>query len=361
MKFSRKKMLLISTPLVAITPAIFAISCSKTDNTKYDVSENNQLYSNLWLLQIINEIDNTVFDMTVQDLEDTINNSLKKDSKNNLIMKLYCFYLLWNGIKSPYTSDGNIQPNLSTDINDYSSMLTDKLKADDEDEENESKKTYKNLKKYIESFDYRLSIINFENGVIDKTKTINEIFASDMYVLNFKIDFWTSDEETNSKMVSKKTNRSIMFKTSMTTEQRKIVRNISNPETKQIAQNQFTYQSTKIYYDVENKKFSTIILPSNINYLISESTVDSGFAAGDKQRNVFSFNWYSSSEGSNNFNSFLTIRLNETNNFSTSLNTNWTNFLMKEGIIDSDKKMDVVKINLNKSFSVSSDLLEEDE
>ena len=47
MKFSRKKMLLISAPLVAITPAIFAISCSKTDNTKYDVSENNQLYSNL--------------------------------------------------------------------------------------------------------------------------------------------------------------------------------------------------------------------------------------------------------------------------------------------------------------------------
>ena len=35
-----------------------------------------------------------LLDLTVKDLETQINNTLKNDYKNNLIMKTYCFYLL---------------------------------------------------------------------------------------------------------------------------------------------------------------------------------------------------------------------------------------------------------------------------
>ena len=73
-------------------------------------------------------------------------------------------------------------------------------------------------------------------------------------MLNFKIDFWTSDEETNTKMVSGSTGKSIMYKNNLSRSQREEIRKITNLELKELTTNQYSYQSTKLYYDATNKQ-----------------------------------------------------------------------------------------------------------
>ncbi|WP_022935025.1 hypothetical protein ACJA28_02885 [Mesomycoplasma moatsii] len=353
MGFSKKWFLVIGSSVATIlTPISLVISCSKNNNDNYKVSENETLYSNIWNLSMDDIIKNSIFNLTVKDLETQINNTLKNDYKNNLIMKTYCFYLLWQAIKNPRSSSGSVETNLSNDIIDFGSFLSETCTADDENVKDDKKKTYSKFKKYIESFEYKISIINFEKENINEEEKLRDIFSSGTYVLNFKIDFWTNDEETNTKMISSKNNnKSIMLTTKMTREQRKILNSIKDEKIKELVKNQFIYQGTKLYYNVVDKKFSTIILPTNIySTNVIEKTPNSGFAPGDDERQLFEFNWYSNSENSTQFNSYINLLLNSVNNFSTSLNNDWTNFLKKEEIISTDGKMQLLKINLNNNI-----------
>ena len=352
MKFSKKKLLITSLPIAILSPSFFVISCSKETTKNYNVSSNNNLYSNIWNLSVFDVIKNSIFNMTINDLENQINNSLKNDSKNNLIMKTYCFYFLWNAIKNPYTSSGSVQTNLSTNISNFSTFLSTKLEADDTSVTINDKKTYKNFKNYLNTFDYKISILNFENESIDNSKTLREVISNDGYQLNFKLEFWTSDSETHEKMIDSK-NESIMFKNSLTRKQRETLKKIKDPELKKLVTTQFNYLSTKLYYDVENKKFNSIIMPSNIYSSSLEETPDSGYASGDKSRELFFFDWYSDNESSTSFDSYLVMKLNSTNYFSTSISSDWTNFLKKEEIVDTSDSnaMNPLKINLNKVIS----------
>lgn len=365
MKFYRKKIFpFLTTPVVIATSGCFVVSCSNTSS--YNILENGNLYGDVWLAALTgsglaDDKQVSPFDMTVEELENVINDSIKKDETKSFAMKVYCFYLLWNAIKNPYTSSGQVQTNLSTEIIEYGTMLQNKMAPDDNDETNDSNKTFEIFKNYIKTFEYKISLVNFEGEEINNNVKIKDILSSGLYLLNFKIDFSTTDNETNDKMISKNNvNNSIMLKTATTTEQRRIINGIKNETTKELVKKQFTYQSTKLYYDISSKKFSTIILPSNVNYLINESTLNSGFSAEDKNRALFSFNWYSKSINSNNFESFLVLRTDATGNFNTTISSDWTLFLKKYNIIDSSGAVVPIKIDLKNSFYVDEKLLKEE-
>lgn len=365
MKFYRKKIFpILATPVVIATSGLFVVSCSNANS--FNVLEKEDLYGNIWLAALTgsglaNDKQVSPFDMTIEELENVVNQSIKNDETNNFTMKVYCFYLLWNAIKNPYTSSGEVQTNLSTEITEYGTMLQNKMEPDDTDITNDSDKTFDNFKNYIKTFDYKISLVNFDGEIINNQVKIKDVLSSGLYLLNFKIDFWTSDSETNDKMISKNNpNNSIMLKTATTTEQRRIINGVKNETTKDLTKKQYTYQSTKLYYDIPSKQFSTIILPSNVNYLINESTLNSGFNTTDKKRALFSFNWYSNSSNSINFNSFLILRIDSSNNFSTSITSNWTLFLRKNNIINSSGSVDPIKIDLKKSFNIDSKLLEDE-
>ena len=350
MNFLKKNILKIVAPSLALVPIISVVSCSKEE---YSVSSNVDLYSTIWNLSLEDDIKNSIFDMNIKELEEKINSSLKKDSKNNLIMKIYSFYLLWQAIKNPLSSNGSVITNQSTNIENFSTFLTNKLDPDNEDVE-DYKKTYKNFKNYINTFDYNISIININSktNTIDYEQSLRTIFANNQYILNFKIDFFTSDKETNEKIVDD-SNKSILTKTALTREQRQTLNKIQNEELQQLTLNQYNYQSTKLYFDVNNKKFSTIILPSNIYPNLLSFTPDSGFSSKDEKRQLFQFEWYSSNENSTKFNSYIELLLSSSNNFSTSLNSDWTRFLKQEKLLDSSNNLSNIKINLNKTIEYS--------
>ena len=351
MNFLKKNILKVLAPSLVLTPIVATVSCSKDDD--YSVSSNVDLYSTIWNLSLEDDIKNSIFDMNIKELEEKINSNLKKDSKNNLIMKIYSFYLLWQAIKNPLSSNGSVITNQSTNIENFSTFLTNKLDPDNEDVEDD-KKTYKNFKNYINTFDYKISIININSktNTIDYEQSLRTIFANNQYILNFKIDFFTSDKETNEKIVDD-SNKSILTKTALTREQRQTLNKIQNEELKQLTLNQYNYQSTKLYFDVNNKKFSTIILPSNIYPNLLNFTPDSGFSSKDEKRQLFQFEWYSSSENSTKFNSYIELLLSSSNNFSTSLNSDWTRFLKQEKLLESSNNLSNIKINLNKTIEYS--------
>lgn len=350
MNFLKKNILKALVPSLVLTPIITTISCSRND---YVVSSNIDLYSTIWNLSLENDIKNSIFDMNIRELENEINSSLKKDSKNNLIMKIYSFFLLWQAIKNPLSSNGSTITNQSTNIENYSTFLNNKLKSDNENVEDD-KKTYKNFKNYINTFDYKISIININSKTnsIDYEQNLRTIFANNQYILNFKIEFSSSDKDTNEKIVDN-SNKSILTRTALTREQRQIINKIQNEEVKQLTLNQYNYQSTKLYFDIESKKFSTIILPSNIYPNLLNFTPNSGFSNKDEKRQLFQFEWYSNNENSNKFNSYIELLLSSSNNFSTSLNSDWTRFLKQEKLLNSSNNFSNIKINLNKTFEYS--------
>ncbi len=359
MKFLQAKFLKISNSVVILSPIAIVMSCS-VNNQDYQVSSSDSnLYSIIWNLSGDNEIKNVFFDLTIQELEDKINNKIKEDEKNYLLMKIYCFYLLWDGMKNPISeTNSSSQLILSEDIKNFGTFLSNKLVSDD-DQITLDDRTYNNFKSYINTFDFKISLINIENNVdnnpiIDNSKTLREVlWDNSYYVLNFKIDFWTSDEETNSKMISS-SNKSIMYKNNLSRSQREEIRKIQNPELKTLVTNQFTYQSTKIYYDLNNKIFSTIVLPSNVHNSGKEETINSGYATKDKTRRLFLFEFYSNHKDDNNFKTFIELKLDQSDNFNYSLTSDWTNFLKKEDYyVDEDGtgfKMKNVKIDLDKNF-----------
>ena len=126
----KKNILKIVAPSLALVPIISVVSCSKEE---YSVSSNVDLYSTIWNLSLENDIKNSIFDMNIKELEEKINSNLKRDSKNNLIMKIYSFYLLWQAIKNPLSPNGQQITNQSTDIESFSTFLTDKLSPDNKD------------------------------------------------------------------------------------------------------------------------------------------------------------------------------------------------------------------------------------
>lgn len=362
MKFFNKKVLKIILPTSSVLfPCFFVASCS-SNTSSYDVSNNVSLYSNIWNLSLLfNEIENTVFDKTIIELEEKINSEIKDNKENDFLMKIYSFYILWNAFKNPLTSNGTTQPNLSNEIINFSTFLTNKVISDNENISNDDKKTFSKFKNYINTFDYKISLLNFQGETINNELTLKEILSSNQYVLNFKIEFWTSDEETNQKMLNN--NRSIMFKDLLNKQQREKIKKISNEDIKDIATKQFNYQSTKLYYDVNQKKFSTIILPSNINQNLLFETPDSGYAQSDKERKLFVINWYSESQSSNDYETYLEILFNQYSNFDISITSNWRLFLEKEGFIknvDNSYEMKNIKINLNVPFIFDNNKYEEE-
>ncbi len=354
MKFLRLKFLKITSAIVILSPISIALSCSSKNN-EYQVSSNTDLYSTIWNLSGDNQIKNSFFNLTIDELQKKINQQIKNDEKKYYLMKIYCFYLLWEAMKNPTSEDGTTsQLILSEDIKNFGTFLSNKLVSDN-DKITLDNRTYNNLKAYINTFDFDISIINLNNETIDNTLTLRDVlWNKSYYVLNFKIEFWTSDDETNNKMINVNTGKSIMYKNNLSRTQREEIRKINNSELKKMTTYQYSYQSTKLYYDTTNKKFSTIILPSNVYYNGNEETINSGFTSKDKSRKLFLFDFYSNNEKDNNYQSYLELCLSQSENFNYSINSDWTNFLKKENYYKENKTgsltMENIKINLDINF-----------
>lgn len=356
MKFSKKKILSLLPIAIIPMPIMVITSCSKNHN--FEASSTPDLYTSV-LNALQNKLiqGNNFLDLTVAQFEAKINEEIKKDATNDLLMKIYCFYLLWQSIKNPLTESGTTQSNLSTEIQEYATFLENKLSPDDKNIQDKNKKKYTKFKNYLNSFNYQISLFNFNNENNNTEETLLNLFKNGRYVLDFQINFWTTDEETNSKMISKKNNgKSIMFKNTISRPDREIIRKIKDKNLKEIATNQFAYQSTKLYFDLEQKKFSSIILPSNINYVVGyDETPNSGFASGDKTRRLLAFEFYTENNKSKTFSPFINFLLNSSDNFSYSLTSDWTNFLELEKLYitpegKSSKEMKNIKISLGNSF-----------
>lgn len=356
MKFCKKK-ILNSLPLAIIpVTVVFVASCNKSNS--FEASTSPSLYSSIFNgLQNKDIKDGNFLNLTISELETKINNEIKTNRDNDMLMKIYSFYTLWQAFKNPLTESGSSQTNLSSEIQEYTTFLENKMSPDDKNVQENSKKKYTNFKKYINSFNYKISIYNFKNNAIDPNETLLNLFANGAFILNFQFDFWTDDKETNSKIISKKNNnKSIIFKNSISRSDRETIRKIRDEKIKNIATNQFAYQSTKLYYDVEQKRFSTIILPSNVNLVVgNDETPNSGYASSDKSRKLLSFEFYSENQKSKIFKPYLNFLLNSSNNFSYSITTNWTNFLEQEKFYaihegKTNKEMKNIKINIGKDF-----------
>lgn len=356
MKFCKKKILNLLPLAIIPVPVIFVASCS--NKSSFEASTSPSLYSSIFNgLQNKDIKDGNFLELTVSELETKINNEIKANRESDLLMKVYSFYTLWQAFKSPLTESGSTQTNLSSEIQEYTTFLENKMAPDDKNVQENSKKKYNNFRNYINSFDYKISIYNFKNNSIDPNETLLNLFANGAYILNFQFDFWTNDEETNSKIISKKnSSKSIIFKNSISRSDRETIRKIRDEKIKNITTNQFAYQSTKLYYDVEQKRFSTIILPSNVHLTVgNDETPNSGYASSDKTRKLFAFEFYSESQKSKTFKPNLNLLLNFTDNFSYSITTDWTNFLEQEKIYaipegKTNKEMKNIKINIGRDF-----------
>lgn len=358
MKFLHTKFIKIISTAVVLSPITIALSCSNQNNANsISISNSNSdLYSTIWNLSGLDEIKNSFFNLTIEELQNKINKQIKEDSKKYFLMKIYCFYLLWDGMKNPTSEDGSTsQLILSEDIKSFGTFLSNKLVSDN-DKITLNDRTYNNLRTYLNTFDFDISIVNINNKQIDNKLTLRDVlWKNSYYVLNFKINFWTSDEETNTKMVNSNTKKSIMYKNNLSRTQREKIRSIANPELKELTTNQYSYQSTKIYYNTVDKKFSTIILPSNVILNGNEETIDSGFSSKDKSRKLFLFDFYNANPNDNNYQSFLELCLNQSDNFNFSINSDWTNFLKKENYYKENQSgtltMENIKVNLDCNFT----------
>ena len=153
MKFLQLKFLKITSAIVILSPISIALSCSSKNN-EYQVSSNTDLYSTIWNLSGDNQIKNSFFNLTIDELQKKINQQIKNDEKKYYLMKIYCFYLLWEAMKNPTSEDGTTsQLILSEDIKNFGTFLSNKLVSDN-DKITLDNRTYNNLKAYINTFDF---------------------------------------------------------------------------------------------------------------------------------------------------------------------------------------------------------------
>lgn len=356
MKFFSKKLLIMSGTAALSFPFVATVSCSKSETKEVQFINDTALYNTIW--NYLLEEENSFFKITINDLKNKLNSELKKNSDFNYKMKIYCFSLLWDAIKNPKNENGDaLSNNLGENISRFSTFLTDKVECDNKDEKNDDKKTYNNLKKYIDTFDWSLEISFIDNdGNINNNISLLDIFDSREGIpaqqkgakLNFWFKFKTSDKETNEKIFID--NKSIMYKNIISRDNLKIINNTQNEELKSLLRNQFFYQSTKLYY--EEGWFKTIILSSITKQGDTIWTTDNtGWGKNDKKRNLFNFNFESNNSDNTSFNIYLNMLLSDSNNLSVNLSTNWKLFLTKEKLIEDGKFKDL-KINLDAKINI---------
>ena len=166
---------LSSLPLTAIA----VVSCSQNSSNNW-ASQVSTTYSNIWNLTNTNitnnQNNNSVYSLTIQQLEDQINNVVNSNKFLLKQAKAWCFSMLWNAIKSPYSRSGSVITSLPEDLSSYSSFLSGFVAPDETDGD-----TYNKLNSFVDSFyDIKINLLSFSGDTpstvkIDKNLTVGQI------------------------------------------------------------------------------------------------------------------------------------------------------------------------------------------
>lgn len=360
MKAKRTSLFFSILSTTAFLP-IAVVSCSKTNEEAFFASSDKNIYQSIWNTSFTTFIDENklseyIYSTKIEDLEKMINDQIKNDKKTTKIIKIYLFSLLWQSIKNPYSRDGKRVSLLSEDLKKYSDFLSNLVQPDDN---NADKKTYNNFDSFIESFyDFKVNILPFDdNGniiTINKQKTVGEVISNNknkdtLELLNFQFEFKIKNDKANELMLQKddKT-KHIFYRTKLDKEEKIIIRKYKDQQSEvaNLISNQFNYQGSKMYYDIEQQVFKTIVLTNNVKYDGTIKTKPSGFKEdSDFKRSLLFFDFKRQSE--KKYVQYLILNLSSSNYFDTSLTSDFRKYLEEQKILV-DGSMQKVEFNLNK-------------
>lgn len=337
----RKFLIPISISPLSVIPLATIVSCSNFANAKFVYLNDSVLYGEIWNTSMVGNEKIEFSEMTLRDIEKIVNQKINNDKKIKKIIQAYLVQFLLSSISSPYDRSGKPITNKNTELQDIETYLkNDVITPDDK---NADEKTFKKLNSFIESVsDIKLNILFFSKNKDKKIELNNDIKLKEAITLgnknrlNFQFDFKINDTKLNELLIKSKG----FLKNRQTREEIKEIRKIKKTESSKeiidLIENQYTYQGTKMHYDINNQTFKTIVLPSNMDASDDRPTSDSGFnEVSDKKRKLFYFDWKEIS--SNKYNSYLIMKLSDNNYFNTSIFPWWRDYLEAYKLLEKNK------------------------
>ena len=346
---------------LSITLPFVVVSCSSSNFvSEIDGGKNYDILWNTSFFKLPEEKPSQIFDLKIQEFENKINNEINGNSQNRKLLKLFAFSSLYQSVKNPYNREGKIATINDEKLKKFGDFLSDQMKPDNDKITDDSKKTYNNFDRFIEKFvDVKINVLAFDTvedatnsnkikAQINKNLSLGESLNDDLLDrLHFQLSFKINDPKTNELIVNN--GESIFYRTPKIREEREIINKNKNAdlELRNLIENQFKYQGSKMYFDLETQEFKSIVLTSNVKLNGDKSTKPSGFIEGtDTNRKLLFFDF--KQIGKEEFQNYLIFDLANSSYFDPFLQTNFNNYLKKQNLYV-DSKMKRIEINLKTS------------
>ena len=346
---------------LSITLPFVVVSCSSSNFvSEIDGGKNYDILWNTSFFKLPEEKPSQIFDLKIQEFENKINNEINGNSQNRKLLKLFAFSSLYQSVKNPYNREGKIATINDEKLKKFGDFLSDQMKPDNDKITDDSKKTYNNFDRFIEKFvDVKINVLAFDavedatnsnkiKAQINKNLSLGESLNDDLLDrLHFQLSFKINDPKTNELIVNN--GESIFYRTPKIREEREIINKNKNAdlELRNLIENQFKYQGSKMYFDLETQEFKSIVLTSNVKLNGDKSTKPSGFIEGtDTNRKLLFFDF--KQIGKEEFQNYLIFDLANSSYFDPFLQTNFNNYLKKQNLYV-DSKMKRIEINLKTS------------
>ena len=347
---------------LSITLPFVVVSCSSSNFvSEIDGGKNYDILWNTSFFKLPEEKPSQIFDLKIQEFENKINNEINGNSQNRKLLKLFAFSSLYQSVKNPYNREGKIATINDEKLKKFGDFLSDQMKPDDDKITDDNKKTYNNFDRFIEKFvDVKINVLAFDTvedatnsnkikAQINKNLSLGESLNDDLLDrLHFQLSFKINDPKTNELIVNN--GESIFYRTPKIREEREVINKNKNADLvlRNLIENQFKYQGSKMYFDLETQEFKSIVLTSNVKLNGDKSTKPSGFIEGtDTNRKLLFFDF--KQIGKEEFQNYLIFDLANSSYFDPFLQTNFNNYLKKQNLYV-DSKMKRIEINLKTSI-----------
>ena len=351
----------LGIPVTVALPFV-VVSCSSSNFvSEIDGAKNYDILWNTSFFKLPEEKPSQIFDLKIQEFENRINNEINGNSQNRKLLKLFAFSSLYQSVKNPYNREGKVATINDEKLKKFGDFLSDQMKPDDDKITDDNKKTYNNFDRFIEKFvDVKINVLAFDTvedttnsnkikAQINKNLSLGESLNDDLLDrLHFQLSFKINDPKTNELVVNN--GESIFYRTPKIREEREVINKNKNAdlELRNLIENQFKYQGSKIYFDLKTQEFKSIVLTSNVKLNGDKSTKPSGFIEGtDTNRKLLFFDF--KQIGKEEFQNYLIFDLANSSYFDPFLQTNFNNYLKKQNLYV-DSKMKRIEINLKTSI-----------
>lgn len=351
----------LGIPVTVALPFV-VVSCSSSNFvSEIDGAKNYDILWNTSFFKLPEEKPSQIFDLKIQEFENRINNEINGNSQNRKLLKLFAFSSLYQAVKNPYNREGKVATINDEKLKKFGDFLSDQMKPDDDKITDDNKKTYNNFDRFIEKFvDVKINVLAFDTvedatnsnkikAQINKNLSLGESLNDDLLDrLHFQLSFKINDPKTNELIVNN--GESIFYRTPKIREEREVINKNKNAdlELRNLIENQFKYQGSKMYFDLETQEFKSIVLTSNVKLNGDKSTKPSGFIEGtDTNRKLLFFDF--KQIGKEEFQNYLIFDLANSSYFDPFLQTNFNNYLKKQNLYV-DSKMKRIEINLKTSI-----------